>query len=61
LFLEGDREQDRNEDEEEDVSSYWVALRKREGTVNGKRKNQIADCGEVALELVIGMSLQTIE
>jgi len=32
--LEGDRGQDRSEDEEEDVSSYWVALRKREDTVN---------------------------
>jgi len=29
LSLEGDRGQDRSDDEEEDVSSYWVALRKK--------------------------------
>ena len=32
------------------VSSYWMTLRKREGTGNGKRKHQIALCGELAME-----------
>jgi hypothetical protein len=30
---------DRREDEEEDVRSYWMILRKREDTVNRKRKH----------------------
>jgi hypothetical protein len=35
---------------EEDVSSYWVTLRKRQGTRTGKSKHQIALPGEVGLE-----------
>jgi len=37
------------EDKEEDVSSYWMALRKREVTENWKRKACIALLGELAL------------
>ena len=36
--------------EEKDVSSYWITLRKRENTVNWKRKHYIALCGELVLE-----------
>jgi hypothetical protein len=34
------------EDEEEDVSSYWVTLREREDTGNWKRKPYIAVYGD---------------
>ena len=48
-----EREKERKkwrEDEEEDVSSYWMTLMKGEDTRNWKRKHQNAFCGEVALE-----------
>ena len=38
------------EDKEEDVSSYWMNLEKREDTVNCKGKHKIAVCGEKSLE-----------
>jgi hypothetical protein len=41
------------DDEEEDISSYWMILRKREGTESWKQKHQIAVCGELALEKAI--------
>ena len=44
------------EDEEEDVSNYWMTLRKREDNGNSKRKHQIALSGELALEEAMGLS-----
>jgi len=38
------------EDEEEDVSSYWMTSRKREDTGNWKRVHSIALCGELSSE-----------
>ena len=38
------------ESEEEYVSSYWMALRKRQDTGNWKRKHCITFCGKLALE-----------
>ena len=35
---------------QEDVSSYWVTLRKWEYTADVKRKYYITLCGELALE-----------
>ena len=43
-------------DEEEDVKSYWMNLRKTEDTENWKRKYQIAFGGELALEVAMGLS-----
>jgi hypothetical protein len=40
---------------EEDVSSYWMSLRKRKDTVNLKRKRLIALCGELAVEEAMGL------
>jgi hypothetical protein len=40
----------RLEDEEEDVSNYWMTSRKREDTGNRKRKHSIALCGELSSE-----------
>ena len=37
------------EDEEEDVSSYWVTVRKIGDNGNWKNKQQMALCGELAL------------
>jgi hypothetical protein len=34
----------------EDVSSYWMIVRKREDNGNLKRENSTARCGELALE-----------
>jgi hypothetical protein len=39
----------RREDSEEDVSSYWIILRKRDDTGIEKTKHLIALCGELAL------------
>jgi len=38
------------EDEEEDVGSYWMTLRKEEDNLIWRRKLWIALCGELALE-----------
>jgi hypothetical protein len=38
------------EDKEEDVESYWMTLRKGEGTLIWKRKLWIAVYGELVLE-----------
>jgi hypothetical protein len=38
------------EDEEQNVSSYWMILRKRQDAGNRKRKYYIALFGELALE-----------
>ena len=38
------------EDEEEDISSYWMILRKREGAGNLRWKHYIALCGELTGE-----------
>jgi len=49
-----DREKERSdEDEEESVSSYWLSLRKWEGTGNWKRKHWIAIGGKIAFEDVM--------
>jgi hypothetical protein len=42
--------------ENEDVSSYYITLRKREDTANCKRKHYIALCGELILEGNCGLS-----
>jgi hypothetical protein len=44
------------EDEEEDVSSYWIILRKRGDTGNWKKDHQIAAFGELALEGAMDLS-----
>ena len=36
---------------EEDVSSYWMTLRKREDTGSVNMEHQIALCGQLALEV----------
>jgi len=38
------------EDDEEDVSSYWMNLRKINDTVNWNTKHDMAHYGELALE-----------
>jgi hypothetical protein len=38
------------EDEEENVSSYWMILRKREDTGNRKRKHWMAHCVDLNWE-----------
>jgi hypothetical protein len=42
--------------EQKDVSSYWMTLRKRKDTRDGKRKQQIALFAELALEAVTDLS-----
>jgi hypothetical protein len=42
--------------EEEDISTYWMPLRKYEDTEHRKRKHQIALCGELALEEATDLS-----
>jgi hypothetical protein len=49
-----------HEDEEEDVSSYWIILRKREDVGYWKRKHKIALCGEIALEVAVDLSLEKL-
>jgi hypothetical protein len=44
------------EDEEEDVSSYWVALRKWDYAGNWMRKRWMAFCGELSLEEAVKLS-----
>ena len=44
------------EDEEEDVGSYWMSLRKGEDTLIWRRKLWIALCGELALEEALDLS-----
>ena len=44
------------EGKEEDVSSYWITLRKLEDIVNWKRKHYIALPGELALEEAVDLS-----
>ena len=44
------------EDEEEDVESYWVNLRKGEDTLIRRRKLYIVPCGELALEEALDLS-----
>jgi hypothetical protein len=38
------------------TSNYWMTLAKREDAVNGKRKHQIALCGELDLEESVDLS-----
>jgi hypothetical protein len=40
----------------EDLSSYWMTLRKRKYTGNCMRKHQIAMCAELALEEATDLS-----
>ena len=47
---------DSDKDEEEDVGSYWMTLRKGEDTLIGRRKLWIALCGEPALEEALDLS-----
>jgi hypothetical protein len=44
------------EGDEEEVNSYWMALRKREDTVNWKSKHYISLAGELALEETLDLS-----
>ena len=44
------------DDEEEDVSSYWMTSRKGEDTVSLKRKHQKPLCRELALEETMDVS-----
>jgi len=44
------------EDEEENVGSYWMTLRKGEDTHIWRRKLKIALCGELDLEEVLDLS-----
>ena len=44
------------EDEEEDVSSYYMTLRKGEDTGNWKIEHYMALCGELALEEATDLS-----
>jgi hypothetical protein len=46
------------QDEEEDVSSYWMTLRKRECTGNWKGKHKMAVSAELALEEAMDLSLR---
>ena len=43
------------EDEKEEVSRWWMTLRKREVTGNLKKKHQIALCGELFLEEAVDL------
>jgi hypothetical protein len=50
-FLKHDIEETTSqEDEGEDVSSYWIAIRKRGDTGTRKRKHNIVLGGELAFE-----------
>jgi len=53
--IEGSVEE--KEDDEEDVSSYGVTLRQREGTGSWKRKYYIALYGELDLQEAVDLSL----
>jgi hypothetical protein len=44
------------EDEEENVGSYWMTLRKREDTNIWRRKRKIALCEELDLEEALDLS-----
>ena len=44
------------EDEEEDVGSYWMTLRKGEDTLIWRRKLYIALCEELVLEEALDLS-----
>ena len=44
------------EDEKEDVSSYWMTLRKRQDTGSWKRKHRIALRWELTLEEAVDVS-----
>ena len=48
--------QKQREDEQADANSYWMTLRKREGTGNRKRQHWIALCGKLALAEAMGLS-----
>jgi phage anti-repressor protein len=44
------------EDEEGDVSSYWITVRKRENPGSCKMKHKISLSGEIALEVAMDLS-----
>ena len=44
------------EDEEEDLSSYWMTLMKRKDTGNWTREHHIALCGEFSLEEALDLA-----
>jgi hypothetical protein len=44
------------QDEEKDVSDYWMILRKRGHYVTLKRKQENALCGKLALEEAVDLS-----
>jgi hypothetical protein len=46
----------RRDNDKEDVSSYWMALRARGDTGNCKRKLQNVLSGEIALEETVDLS-----
>lgn len=43
-------------DEEEDIRSYWITLRKGEDTENRKRKDYVTLNGELAVEVAMVLS-----
>jgi hypothetical protein len=49
------------EGEDEDVSSYWMTSRKREGSGKLKRMHSIVLCGEVAMEEASDQSLGRLQ
>jgi hypothetical protein len=48
-------------EDEEDVSSYWIILRKRDDTGIEKRKHSIALCGELALAGAVDLLYDTLQ
>ena len=46
----------KGKDEEEEVSSYWMTLWKRQDTGNRNRKHQFAHYGELAFEEAIDLT-----
>lgn len=43
------------EEDEEDIRSYWMTVRKREDIVNWNSKHQISLCEELDLEEAVDM------
>jgi len=44
------------EDDEKEVNSYWMRLRKRESTVNWKGRHHVSLSGEQVLEEALNLS-----
>ena len=41
---------------EEDISSNWTTLSKKQDAINRKEKHEITLCGKLALKEVVGLS-----